>query len=283
MRLLLAAGILFVAAPAVADDTKKIAILEVSVEGGTDPVVGRQMTGRLAEVVGRRPGVKTIAPDDIRALLEKETEKQLLGCEDDSCLAEIGGMLGADVLVKGRVAKIEEGYSVTLNSVDARRATPLAHISEVWGGESIGLLDLVEPLVDRLFAPNDSLVGTLEITGADDGSRIFVDDEVRGTAPAGQMAQIPIGARRVRVVSDDHVPFEQWVVVKTDRVTAVPVQQLDRPSGPFYATWWFWTAAAVGVAGAAVGTALLLSGDDAAGATGVNVAVDADAAFTGGR
>lgn len=270
-------------APAMASAAQKIAVLEVTVEGGADPVVGRQMTGRLAEVIAKREGVSTIAPDDIRALLEKESEKQLLGCDDDSCLAEIGGVLGADVLVKGRVAKIEEGFAITLNSVDARRAVPLGHVSDRWGGESIGLLELVDPLVDRLFA-KDPLFGSVEVTGAEDGSRIFIDDEIRGTAPAGQMSKVPVGAHRLRVASDDHLPFERWIVVKTDKVTAVPVQLEARPSSPFYATWWFWTAAAVAVTGAAVGTAVLLSGDDPTpGATGVNVAVDADAAFTGGR
>ncbi len=272
------------AIPATATAAQKIAVLEVTVEGGADPVIGRQMTGRIAEVIAKRDGVSTIAPDDIRALLEKESEKQLLGCDDDSCLAEIGGMLGADILVKGRVAKIEEGFALTLNSVDARRAVPLGHVSDRWGGESIGLLELVDPLVDRLFT-EAPLFGSVEVTGAEDGSRIFIDDEIRGTAPAGQMSKVPVGAHRLRIASDDHLPFERWIVVKTDKVTAVPVQLEDRPSSPFYATWWFWTAAAVGVAGAAVGTAFLLSGDGGGtpGATGVNVAVDADAAFTGGR
>ncbi|MEQ9501978.1 MAG: hypothetical protein RIT81_34210 [Deltaproteobacteria bacterium] len=280
--LFVAAALMFVAAPVSAG--QKIAILEVTVEGGADPVVGRQMTARLAEVIARREGVTTIAPDDIRALLEKESEKQLLGCDDDSCLAEIGGMLGADVLVKGRVAKIEEGFALSINSVDARRAVPLGTVSDRWGGESIGLLEVVDPLVDRLFS-KAPLFGAIEVTGAEDGSRIFVDDEIRGTAPAGQMSKIPVGARRVRVASEDHLPFERWVVVKTDKVTAVPVDLQDKPSSPFYATWWFWTATAVGVAGAAVGTAYLLGRDDGGtpGATGVNVAVDADAAFTGGR
>lgn len=264
---------------------QKIAVLNVTVEGGADPVIGTQTAGRIAELLGKRDGVEVIAPDDIRAFLEKEAEKQLLGCDEDSCLAEIGGMLGADVLVKGRVAKIEQGFAVSLNSVDARRAQPLGHVSETWGGPSIGLLELMEPMLDRLFAKDKSaLFGSVEVTGAPDGSRIFIDDEVRGTAPAGQMAKVPAGARRVRVASEDHLPFERWIVVRRDKVTGVPVTLEDLPSGPFYATWWFWTVAAVGVAGAAVGTAVLLSGDDApAGATGVNVAVDAESAFTGGR
>ena len=45
--------------------------------------------------------MKVIAPDDIRALLEQEANLQMMGCDDDSCLAEIGGALGVSLGVGG--------------------------------------------------------------------------------------------------------------------------------------------------------------------------------------
>ncbi len=262
----------------------RIAVLEVTVDGGADPTIQGQITGRIADLVGRRPNTQVIAPDDIRAILEKEAEKQLLGCDDQSCLAEIGGALGADILLKGRVSKIEDGFGVTLSAVDATTANPLGHASETWKGESIGLLDLVAPMIDRALAKKDEVLqGSIEVTGATDGAQIFVDDQVRGTFPAGQMGAIEIGARRVRVVADGYQPFERYVVVQRNQLTTVPVQLIELESAPFYATWWFWTiTGAVVVGGAVTGAVLATRGGDE-GTTGVNVSVNADSAFTGGR
>lgn len=266
-------------------ETVRAGVLEMTVDGGADPVVGTQMTGRLAEVLGKRPGFSVIAPDDIRAILEQEAHKQLLGCDEESCLAELGGALGADVLIKGRISKLDNGYAIALSLVDAQRAEARGHASEVWKGESIGLLELVEPMVDRLFAPKGAvLTGILTISGVADGSQILVDDQVRGTAPAGQMAGIPTGARRVQVVHEGHVPIERWVVIKNGGTTTLAVRQETVERDPFYSTWWFWTATAAGVAGAAVGAAFLLQGGNAGvGATGVSVMVNGDTAFGGGR
>jgi hypothetical protein len=266
---------------------KQVAVLQMQVEGGLDAVIGNQLTARIAETVGKRQGHSVIAPDDIRALLEQESRKQLLGCTEESCLAEIAGALGVEAIVSGRVSKIEGGFAVSLSLVDARGARALAHVNETWRGESIALLELVVPMIDKLFAPKGAtLTGTIEIEGAASGSRILIDDQVRGTAPAGQMGGIAIGARRLQVVEEDYEPFERWVVVKSGEISTVAVKQQPIASSAVYEKWWFWTAAAAGVAGAAVGAAVLLGGGSTggpAGDTGVNVSVNADTAFNGGR
>ncbi|MCB9650195.1 MAG: PEGA domain-containing protein [Deltaproteobacteria bacterium] len=282
-RVLVLAAALVGLVPAVAQAEQRIAVLETTVEGGADPVVGSQVTARLAEVLGARPGVKVMAPDDIRALLEQEANLQMMGCDDDSCLAEIGGALGADLLVKSRVTKLEKAFAVSLSAVDPNRAAAVGRSSQTWGGESIALLELVSAMVEVVLpeAPGP-VVGAIELTGAEEGSQILVDDQVRGTVPAGQMGNIPVGGHLVRVVKDGYKPAERWVVVRRGRTTTVAAQQEALESKPFYATWWFWTIAGVAVAGAAAGTAVALSsGSDSA--TGVNVSANADSAFTGGR
>ena len=271
--------------PSSAFATQRIAVLDVKVDGGAAPTIGRQLTARLAQEIGARPNVSVIAPDDIRAMLEQHTQKQLLGCAEDSCLAEIGGALGVDLLVSGRVSKIGEAYGVSLSAVDPAEARAVGHVTETYRGESIALLELVGPMVAQLLS-KAPLTGTLSIVGAVDGSRILIDDAVRGTAPAGQMAGVSIGARRVQIVADGYAPFEQHVIVRNGIETTLAVAQVELPSTPFYATWWFWTATAVAVGGGATAAILLGGGGDTpggtpAGATGVGI--DADDALFGGR
>lgn len=268
--------------PAVAET--RVGLLEMTVEGGTDPVISAQLTNRLAELLAARPDYKVIAPDDIRALLEREATLQMLGCDDDSCLAEIGGALGADILIKGRVSKLDSGYAVSLSAVDPVQAEVLGRASQSWGGASIGLLALMAPMVDLLLpVPGAGTVGAIEVSGAELGSQILIDDQLRGTAPAGQLGQITIGSHKVEVVGEGYAVLTRWVVVRKGEVLQLPVRQVELQTDAFYTTWWFWTAAAVAVAGAATGAAVGLGGSGSDGATGVNISVNSDTAFGGSR
>jgi hypothetical protein len=262
---------------------REIAVMETTADGGADPQIGAQISARLADLLGKRPGVHVIAPDDIRALLEKEAKRQLLGCDGESCLTEIIGALGADTVIKARVSKIEDGWGLSMSAVDALKARAIGHVSETWKGESIELLDLVAPMIDRLLSDTpDKLVGSVDAANAKSGSQILVDDQVRGTAPAGQMGGVPVGAHRLRIVLDGYVPYEKWIVVKTNETVTVPVEQKALPSSPFYATWWFWTGTAVAVIGGGVALAFVLKskgGGGEPGATGVAVSVNANDAF----
>ena len=52
-------------------------------------------------------GFQVITPTDIGAALGLERQKHILGCTESSCLAEIGGAMGADYIVHGEMAALE--------------------------------------------------------------------------------------------------------------------------------------------------------------------------------
>lgn len=75
----------------------------------------------LADGLARRPGLKVVRGKEVRQLLELEAEKQVAGCETDaSCLAELAGALGAELVVTGQVAKLDSLLVLTLNLTDVR-------------------------------------------------------------------------------------------------------------------------------------------------------------------
>lgn len=270
--------------------SQRVAVLKTEVSGDLDPAIGQQVTAKIAETIRQRTSAEVISSDEIVSLLKHEKERAILGAcsdeEQESCLAELANALGADVVVSGRLSRLpgeQGGMLLAVSVVDSRTASVLARVSESWGGESIMLLSLVRPVVDKLLAGSDVPTGAIEVIGAADGSRIIIDDAVRGTAPAGQMAGIAIGAHRVAVQKEGMRAWERWIVVERDAPVQVPVQQeVDDP--PFYATWWFWTATGAGVAvtGAAVAAVVLATGAPP-GATGVNVNVNADQALGSAR
>jgi TolB-like protein len=79
----------------------------------------------LAGVVAARLAsfrARVVGLDEIRAALDLEKQKQMLGCSEESCLQEISGALGVRYLVHGRLDRF--GKSALLNAFvfDSRNA-----------------------------------------------------------------------------------------------------------------------------------------------------------------
>lgn len=277
--------LLLLSPPLLAETAQRIVVMDLKVEGEANPAVGTQLTARVAELVGKRPEVVVVAPDEVRAMLANEANKQRAGCGEASCLAEIAGALGADLLVSGSVGKIGDAWSVSLSAIDARQVRTVNRVSATWRGESIALLELADPLVTQLLADeHEQLTGALALSGLVDGSRILVDEQVRGTAPAGQVGDIPIGAHHLKIAADGYQPIEQDVIIHQAQTTSLPLQQQTSET-PFYATWWFWGlagTAAVATAAAAT-TAVVLLNQPGTGQTGASISVNAGGAVSGGR
>src|SRR5688572_27104674 len=73
-----------------AQDLMRIAVVDFA-NRGADSVLVQECNGRVNAELHKLGVFKVTSKDDIRAMLSHEKEKSLLGCEDASCLAEIGG------------------------------------------------------------------------------------------------------------------------------------------------------------------------------------------------
>jgi len=85
-------------------------------------------------------GFEAIGPDDINSILGFDKVKTAVGCDDASCVAEIGNALGVDYLVAGSVALLEGSVVLTLKFVDVKNAKVLARVNKV--GSSAGTKEL---------------------------------------------------------------------------------------------------------------------------------------------
>jgi hypothetical protein len=89
---------------------------------------------------------------EIRQMLDLEAEKQTLGCETDSCLAEIADAVGVDVLVTGTLAKVGDESVFGLKRIDQREAKVTGTVTKRLvpaGGEEF--LAAIGPAVEELF------------------------------------------------------------------------------------------------------------------------------------
>lgn len=116
----------------------QIVALDLSPEGDVPPRLARALNPILLTELSRVQGMSVISQDDVRALLELEANKQQLGCNETSCMTEIAGSLGAELLATAGIGRLGSTWvvSITLIRVDSaavvRRTT-----GKSTGGEAI--------------------------------------------------------------------------------------------------------------------------------------------------
>jgi hypothetical protein len=123
---------------------------------------GRIVADNLVAELRKLGGLSVVSMDEVRAMLELESERQLLGCSDESssCLSEIADALGADVVVSGRIATLDGARVFSLRRLDQRRAAVTGQVEErlvAAGGEEF--LAAIGPAIEKLFPDMPLKVG----------------------------------------------------------------------------------------------------------------------------
>jgi hypothetical protein len=131
--------------------SRKVAMMRLTPRPGVDEGLAAQLSDVLAGEMRKAPGVSVLTDADIAAVLGLERQKQLLGCSDSSCLAELGGALGVDRLVHGSLGKVGESYLVHLASVDPRSGAVVGSASERIAGSADALLDALPRMARQLL------------------------------------------------------------------------------------------------------------------------------------
>jgi len=131
----------------------KIALVRLKPLGDVDPAACAMLTEALAGALRKRNGISVLADSDIAALLGVEKTKEMLGCSDAGCVAEIAGALAVDRVVQGSIGRLGNSLLVNLSSLDPRKAVQIASVSErLTGGKEESFLDALPRIVDELIA-----------------------------------------------------------------------------------------------------------------------------------
>ncbi len=92
-------------------------------------------TDHLSDRLGEQ-GLQVTSPREVATVLGMERQKQLLGCEESSCVAEIANALGVDGLVMGDIAMLGSSYQVNLKVIEAQSGKKLATFSAMVSSEA---------------------------------------------------------------------------------------------------------------------------------------------------
>ncbi|MDP2343153.1 MAG: hypothetical protein Q8O67_19505 [Deltaproteobacteria bacterium] len=138
------------------DTTTTPAVLRIAVYGltqsGLEDRVAQVATASVTSELRKLSGASVIGMDEVRAMLDLEAQKQLIGCDDESCLAEISAALGVDVVVTGGLAAVGGEHFFTLKRIQQKDATVGGQVSEhLTPGNGEEFLGVVGPAVAALF------------------------------------------------------------------------------------------------------------------------------------
>lgn len=133
--------------------TVKLVVLPLAPLGGVSDGTARLLGDALAGELRRRPGVSVLTQSDVAALLGLEKTRQMLGCSEAGCMAEIGGALGADRVVHGSLGRVGESLVVNLSALDPKKGQAAASVSQrLRGAADEAFLDALPTIADALLA-----------------------------------------------------------------------------------------------------------------------------------
>ena len=130
-------ALMLAAAPAIAQGVKpKIAVLGLKAAKGIDEGTVRLLDELLLTEIQEAGSFEVFGSSDIASMITLEEQRiQLTGCNDDSCLAEIGGALGVNLLVASSVGAVGDKWLLNVKLLDVSTAKVLKRSSEIVAGE----------------------------------------------------------------------------------------------------------------------------------------------------
>ncbi len=216
-------------------------------------------------------GFSLVPPVELKKALKKAKRPELEACEGDAhCLAEVGRLVGATLVVAGDVNELAEGSVVYLKVVDVVSEREIGSTTAILDGASTA--GEARAAAVRLLAPKTYL-GAVQLDVDVHNAILYVDGQ-KVTRTPGKPMMLSVGAHALRVTHEQYRDWVRFVDVKFDEtiplsvnLKAFPVitddmrqKNAPRPAGPVEPRPWYrkwYTVAAVGAV-ALVGTTIIV-------------------------
>jgi TolB-like protein len=158
----------------------KILLMDLRpVEVSPDTV--KLIDGILATQVSKIAVFDAVSSDDVRQMAKLEADKASAGCNDDeSCLAEIAGALGARYVLYGQVGALGETMIVNLNLKDTRKTGGVVR-ETIQAGKIDEIPGKLKPVLDKMvdaigveWTPSESSAGA-SVSVSKKGKQVVVE------------------------------------------------------------------------------------------------------------
>jgi hypothetical protein len=174
------------------------------------------------------PGVTMISDRDLRAAIKKAKRKDLEACEsNDACLAELGKLVGAEVVVAGDVGELSGGLVAYLMAVEVATGKELGSTTAVLSGDKAARTSEARAAAYRLLSPG-AYVGKLALSIDVNGAVIYLDGKQLGRSPQAPIAA-SVGTHALRVTHEQYRDFVRFIDVRFDATTKLDVNLKQFP------------------------------------------------------
>jgi len=129
-------------------DLPKIAVWDLN-HGDIKAAYAQDLTSILVSEISKSGKYEVYSQENVRTLAGWTAERMQLGCTDTKCLTALGQMDIAK-LISGRVGKIGNRYSVSLNLFDTQNARAEKSVSE-FGRSEDELIELIQVALGKLL------------------------------------------------------------------------------------------------------------------------------------
>lgn len=103
-------------------------IFGIKARRNVDPALALVINEVIQGVYQTDPTRKVFGRSEIEQLLEFESSKQLMGCEDESCLIELASAMNVERIVSGTVDKVGSAYFVVINEMNTNEVQNVARV-----------------------------------------------------------------------------------------------------------------------------------------------------------
>ena len=200
-----------------------VALVPLSSLGAEDKsAAAKKLGGQIEAAIAALPGTKLVKADQVSDAIKRANKPQLKACEGEAaCIAELGKLVGAQVVVSGEIGGLGASQVVYLGAIDVPAAKELRATTLAVGAKDDGPTGAVVRLLDP-----DRYKGTLHFAIDVTGASVFVNGTKVALSPKGDL-ELPVGTQAVRVTHPryhDFVRFEDVAYGATAEV-AVNMQQ----------------------------------------------------------
>lgn len=102
-------------------DRPQLFVAGVKAERGVDAGLARVIGDLLLDECSKTSRYRVVGGSDIEAMLTAEQQKQIAGCTDTSCVAEILGAMGAEHVMAATLGRIGSSYFIALKIVNTKK------------------------------------------------------------------------------------------------------------------------------------------------------------------
>ena len=258
-------ALVLVLATSVAHADQIVALAPLSTLGTEDTSAAtKKLAAQIEAALAALPGTKVITSAAVSEQLKKAKKQQLRVCEGDpKCLAEVGTLVGAQIVIAGEVGGLGESQVVYLSATDVAGAKELRSTTLTVGAKDDG--GGANGAAVRLLDP-ERYRGDVHFTIDVSNATVYVNGTKVPVSPKGALT-LPVGTHAVRVTHPEYHDFVKFVSVGYGHTTEVPVgmqqypivqhditgkptnrDQIEFLDPPLWRRWYVVGPAAVGVA-----------------------------------